>query len=141
MFKPEQHSLVSYQNENKRLSKIFYLQGRRAILSRIPRLLAKEITSGFNDGPVTFNDSGNVIYYSRNNSIENSMRNINDTTNKLGIYSAELVNGIWTTVKPFTYNDPLYSFTTPSLSQDGKRLYFASDIPGGTEEWISIIVT
>ena len=125
-------SLVSYQNGNKKLSKIFCLQGKDGTLSRFPKLLAKEITSGFNDGPVTFNDSGNVIYYSRNNSIENSMKNINDTTNKLGIYSAELVNGIWTSVKPFTYNDPDYSFTTPSLSQDGKRLYFASDIPGGS---------
>jgi len=125
-------SLVSYQNGNKKLSKIFYLQGRDENLSRFPKLLSKEITSGFNDGPVTFNDSGNIIYYSRNNSIENSMRNINDTTNKLGIYSAELINGIWTSIKPFTYNDPEYSFTTPSLSQDGKRLYFASDIHGGS---------
>jgi hypothetical protein len=126
------NSLVSYQNGNKKLSKIFYIQERDGSLSRFPKLLAKEITSGFNDGPVTFNDSGNVIYYSRNNSTENSMRNINDTTNKLGIYSAELVHGIWTSIKPFTYNDPDYSFTTPSLSQDGDRLYFASDIPGGS---------
>jgi hypothetical protein len=126
------NSLVIYQNGDKKLSKIFYMQRRDANFSRFPRLLAKEITSGFNDGPVTFNDSGNVIYFSRNNSIENSMRNINDTTNKLGIYSAELVHGIWTSIKPFTYNDPDYSFTTPSLSQDGKRLYFASDIPGGS---------
>jgi outer membrane protein OmpA-like peptidoglycan-associated protein len=124
-------SLVSYQNENKELSKIFYLQGRAGIFSKFPKLLAKEITSGFNDGPVTFNDSGNVIYYSRNNLIENSMRNINDTTNRLGIYSAELVNGIWTSLKPLTYNDPYYSFTTPSLSPDGKRLFFSSDMPGG----------
>ena len=102
------------------------------ILWRIPKILAKEITSGFNDGPVTFNESGNIIYYSRNNSIENSMRNINDTTNKLGIYSAELINGIWTSIKPFTYNNPLnILFATPALSQDGKRIYFSSDMPGG----------
>ena len=125
-------SIVSYQNGNKKLSKIFYLQGKDGMLSKFPKLLAKEITSGFNDGPVTFNDSGNVIYYSRNNSIENSMRNINDTTNKLGLYTAKLVNGIWSDIRPFKYNDPRYSFSTPSLTPDGQRLYFSSDMPGGS---------
>jgi hypothetical protein len=125
-------SLVSYQNGDKKLSKIFYLQVKDGLLSKFPKLLAKELTSGFNDGPVTFGDGGNVIYYSRNNSIENSLRNINDTTNKLGIYSAQLVNGIWTNIRPFTWDDPRYTFSTPSLSPDGKRLYFSSDIPGGS---------
>jgi hypothetical protein len=71
------------------------------------------------------------MYYSRNNSIENSMRNITDTTNKLGIYSAELIDGKWTNIKPFTYNNPLYSYCTPALTPDGERIYFSSDMPGG----------
>ena len=95
------------------------------------KLLATEITTAFNDGPATFNEKGNIIYYSRNNSIENSMRNITDTTNKLGIYSAELIDGKWTNIKPFTYNNPLYSFCTPALTPDGGRIYFSSDMPRG----------
>ena len=69
------------------------------------------------------------------------MRNISDTSNKLGIYSAELINGIWTNIKPFTFNNPLYSFCTPALTPDGERIYFSSDMPGGMVEWIFIIVT
>jgi len=72
------------------------------------------------------------MYYSRNNSIKYFLRNISDTTNKLGIYSAELINGIWTNIKPFIYNNLLYSFCTPALTPDGDRIYFSSDMPGGS---------
>jgi hypothetical protein len=125
------NSLISYSDENSRLFKIFYMPKKDSMALEHPRLLAKELTTGFNDGPVTFNEKGNIIYYSRNNSIGNSMRNISDTSNKLGIYSAELIDGIWTNIKPFTYNIPEYSFGTPALTPDGERIYFSSDMPGG----------
>ncbi len=125
------NSLVSYKDDQNRLFKIFYVTRRGTGGWSNSKLLAKELTTGFNDGPVTFNEEGNIIYYSRNNSVENSLRNISDTTNKLGIYTAELIDGIWTDIRPFTHNNPLYSFCTPALTPDGKRLYFSSDMPGG----------
>ncbi len=94
-------------------------------------ILSKELMTNFNDGPATFNTDGNVIYYSRNNDVDYKIRDVFDPKNKLGIYSAELTNGIWTNIKPFKYNNLNYSITTPSLAPDGKRLYFASDMPGG----------
>lgn len=94
-------------------------------------ILSKELMTNFNDGPATFNKEVNVIYYSRNNEVNAKMRDVFDPKNKLGIYSAELMNGKWTNIKPFKYNSLNYSLTTPSLAPDGKRLYFASDMPGG----------
>ena len=125
------NSLISYQNEENRLFKIFFVTKRGSITWNHSKILAKEITSAFNDGPATFNEKGNIIYYARNNSIENSLRNISDTTNKLGIYSADLINGIWSEIKPFTFNNPRYSFCTPALTPSGERIYFSSDMPGG----------
>jgi hypothetical protein len=125
------NSLVSYKDNQNRLFKIFFVTKKGSSGWTHPELLAKEITTAFNDGPATFNENGNIIYYSRNNSVENSLRNISDTSNKLGIYSAELIDGIWTNIKPFTYNNPHYSFCTPSLTPDGDRIYFSSDMPGG----------
>jgi hypothetical protein len=125
------NSLVSYKGGQNRLFKIFFVTKKGSSGWTHPKILAKEITSAFNDGPATFNEIGNITYYSRNNSIENALRNISDTSNKLGIYSAELVDGIWTNIKPFTYNNPLYSFCTPALTPDGERIYFSSDMPGG----------
>ena len=126
------NSPVSYNDEKNRLFKIFYVTKKGNTGWTSPKILAKEITTGFNDGPVTFNETGNIIYYSRNTSVENSLRNISDPSNKLGIFSAELINGIWTNVIPFTYNNPLYSYCTPALTPDGERIYFSSDMPGGS---------
>ena len=125
------NSLISYNDEQNRLFKIFRVTRKGKNGWNNPGLLAKEITTGFNDGPATFNEEGTLIYYSRNNSIENSMKNISDTSNKLGIYYAESVNGIWTDIKPFKWNNAEYSYVTPALSPDGNRLYFSSDKPGG----------
>ena len=125
------NSLVSYKGEQNRLFKIFFVTKKGSSGWTLPKILAKEITTAFNDGPATFNENGNIIYYSRNNSIENALRNISDTSNKLGIYSAELIDGFWANIKPFTFNNPLYSFCTPALTPDGERIYFSSDMPGG----------
>src|SRR5664279_2772439 len=101
------NSLVSYKDNQNRLFKIFFVNKKGRSGWTHSEILAKEITTAFNDGPATFNENGNIIYYSRNNSIENLMRNITDTTNKLGIYSAELIAGIWTNIKSFDYNNPV----------------------------------
>ena len=83
------------------------------------------------DGPATFNSEGTKMYFSRNNYYES--KKINDTQGimHVGIYSAELVNGKWDKVKPVNLNNPNYIVYHPSLSKDGKQLYFASDMPGG----------
>ncbi len=125
------NSLVSYSNDQNRLFKIVYVPGNDSNGWKQTVLLSKELASGFNDGPATFNATRDTMYYSRNNSIEISYRSMNDTSNKLGIYSAELNNGIWTNVIPFKFNNQLYSLCTPSLSPDGDRIYFSSDMPGG----------
>ena len=124
-------SVVGYKDDQNRLFNIFYVT-RKGTGWSYPKIFAKEIKSGFNDGPVTFNCNGDIMYYSRNNSIENHLRNISDNSNKLGIYSAELLNGKWTNIRPFRYNNPEYTFCTPALTPDGDRIYFASDMPGGS---------
>ncbi|MBN1791178.1 MAG: PKD domain-containing protein [Bacteroidales bacterium] len=125
------NSLIGYTDKQDGLSKIFYVTAKEGDGWKQPGIFAKELSTDCHDGPVTFNKTGNLIYYSRNNSTEKSLRNISDTSNKLGIYSAELINGLWANIKPFIYNDALYNFTTPTLSPDGNRLYFSSDMPGG----------
>lgn len=125
------NSIVGYKDGSDRLFKIVHVNSRSKSGWRQPVLLAKELTSGFNDGPATFDAEGKVIYFSRNNYTAKSLRNISDTTNKLGIYRAEMIDGIWTGIEPCSFNDPRYNFYTPSLSPDGSRIYFSSDMPGG----------
>jgi outer membrane protein OmpA-like peptidoglycan-associated protein len=125
------NSLITYENKQKELFNIFFVAKKDSSHWANTKLLAKELTTNYNNGPATFNEAGTTIYYCRNNNIREHLKDISDTTNKLSIYSAEFINGKWTNIRPFTYNNPLYSFVTPALTPDGKRLYFASDMPGG----------
>lgn len=125
------NSPIGFNSGPNRLFKIYYIERTNNNSWKSPRLLSDVITTSFHDGPATFNAEGTLLYFSRNNTIGNSLRNIKDTTNKLGIYSAEWLNGIWSNIKPFVHNNPLCNFTTPALSADGRRLFFSSDMPGG----------
>ena len=91
------------------------------------RLFSKNLSSLSNDGPVTFNKRRDTIYFSRNQDIS---RNSGER-NKLGIYSAVLVDGQWSKIRELRINNEWYNVTTPCLSPDGKKLFFASDKPGG----------
>lgn len=126
------NSLTGYSNNESGLFKLFYAARSSKSGLKIPVLFSNAITTSFNEGPATFNKQGSVIYFTRNNDTRRGMSNVTDTTNNLGIYTAELINGIWQNIHPFTYNNPLYTFVTPALTQDGQRLYFASDMPGGS---------
>lgn len=88
-------------------------------------------TNKFHDGPVTFSADGTKMYFSRNN--HEGKKQISDKkgTGQVAIYSADLVNGIWTNVEPISLSNPNYLVYNPSLSHDGTKLYFASDMPGG----------
>jgi outer membrane protein OmpA-like peptidoglycan-associated protein len=125
------NSLIGYRNEHYRLFKIFYVDRRGNSGWKYPRLFARELSTDFNDGPVTFNAAGNTMYYSRNNAIGQFLKNVSDTSNKLGIYEAELINGKWDNIRPFKFNNPHYSLTMPSLTPDGNRLFFSSDNSDG----------
>jgi len=103
-----ENSLISYKNGNNGLFKLFFIEKKDSSKWKQPKLLARELTTNFNDGPATFNELGNIIYYSRNNLIENSLKNSTNPSNKVGIYSSELINGKWTNIKPFQLGTDLF---------------------------------
>ncbi len=95
------------------------------------------------DGPATFNSDGTKMYFSRNNYYESKKINDAQGIMHVGIYSAELMDGKWGNIKPINLNNPSYIVYHPSLSKDGKQLYFASDMPGGmggTDIYVSDIL-
>ena len=49
------------------------------------------------------------------------------------IYTSDLVDGSWTEIRPIgeRVNDPVWWDSQPSISSDGRTLYFASNRPGG----------
>ncbi|MEI6049953.1 MAG: PKD domain-containing protein [Bacteroidota bacterium] len=125
-------NLFNYSSAlDKRLFKINFIDTTGEVKWENSRLFSKSLTTKLNDGPVTFNTGRDTIYYSRNLEVSSSLREINSTRNKLGIFCAVLVGKEWTKTRELRINNEWYNLTTPSLSPDGKRLFFASDKPGG----------
>lgn len=95
------------------------------------KLFVWPINSGGHDGPACFSVERNLstIYFTHVNSI-----NKKDPAfiNRAKIYTSTYYPRKWATKKEFKYNSDLYSVAHPSISSDGKFLFFSSDMPGGS---------
>jgi outer membrane protein OmpA-like peptidoglycan-associated protein len=118
-------------SQNKGLFKIFFADTTVKTDWENAKLFSKNLTTILNDGPVTFNSARDTIYFSRNQDVTSKLSDISSPRNKLGIFSAVLVDGQWTKIRELRINNEWYNVTTPCLSPDGKKLFFASDKPGG----------
>ena len=85
------------------------------------------INKKYHDGVTSISESGTVMFFSRNN---NKKKKKNKSIN-LKIYSSIFVDGMWTDATDIGINGDDFATCHPSLSTDGKLLYFASDRPGG----------
>lgn len=127
------HSLISnyLTSENKGLFKINYIESINPYTTGKGDLLSKDLSTRFNDGPASFNKNGDTIYFSRNLKVDGPISDNSNPRNKLGIFTAVLEDGKWVKVTDLRFNNEYYNITTPSMSPDGKRLFFASDNPAG----------
>lgn len=117
--------------DNKGLFKMFYVDTIGKVSWSKSKIFSKSLTSKLNDGPATFNHLGDTIYFSRNMRTEGKLRELKGFGNNLGIFSAVFEGNNWGKISELRFNNQLYNFTTPYLSPDGSKLFFASDRPGG----------
>lgn len=90
-----------------------------------------EINTKMHESNAIFSVDGKTIYFTRNNTKNGSRAKNKEKISNLQIYKAELVNSKWSNIISLPFNSPDFSNEHPALSPDGKRLYFASDRPGG----------
>ena len=103
----------------------------------IEPIAVKELNSPFHDGPMTLSNDGNTMYFARDGHSEKQFEiNKNNKTKvgQQGLFKATKIDGKWTQIEALTFNSTSYSVTSPSLSKDGKTLFFASNMPGGFGE-------
>ncbi len=81
------------------------------------------INSKYNEGPVTMNKKGDIIYFT-GNEIRSGK---NGNQNLLKIYSSKKIDDKWTKPEllPFCKGD--FSYCHPALSKDGNTLVFSSN--------------
>lgn len=97
----------------------------------------KELNTPYHDGSLALSEDGNTMFFARDG--HSTKLYEKDTKNKvkvgqLGIYKAIKVDGKWEVKEALPMNSTAYSVSHPSLSQDGKTLYFTSNMPGGVGE-------
>ena len=89
--------------------------------------MGSEINGKFHDGVATFNRAGTMMIFSRSNKKGRSKEGTKD----LKLYSASKTGDAWDNVVELNINSAEYASCHPTLSADGRRLYFTSDRPGG----------
>ena len=87
-----------------------------------------EINTDSHESNATFSKDGTIMYFNRTN--RTRVKTDDDRIAHVRIFKAEFVDGKWTNVKALPFNSNTYSTEHPTLSKDGKTLYFASDMPG-----------
>ena len=95
-----------------------------------PELLKKQYISKAHDGPVSFNASGTEMIITKNTIGKKNGKEVI----VLSLYFSSLVNGEWSSLKAFEFNNIAYNVGHGVLSDDGKQLFFVSDKPGGFGE-------
>lgn len=97
--------------------------------------------TNYHEGPIFITKDGNTEYITRNNIAKKKGVKGTDNQVNLKIYYRGKAGEKWEEEwKEFQYNSNDYSCGHPTLSDDGKTMYFASDMPGtfgSTDIWVT----
>lgn len=102
-------------------------------------VLPGETNRSFYEGTPFLSADGKFLYFTSNATetekfVEGKKKKAGISSsgmNVLHIYRAEKVNDSWKHITELNVNSEEYNCAFPSLSADGKTLYFSSDMPGG----------
>lgn len=95
---------------------------------------SNKLNTRYHEATLAFSPDETTVYFTRNN-FDKKLNRDDKGTNHLKLYSAELrknedSSSTWQNVKELPFNSEDYSVGHPTVSADGKLLYFVSDMPG-----------
>lgn len=134
--RPSQFAINWVDAQGNAPSKIYYAENtdKKEVV-----LFSEAISSKMNEGAACFTPDGKTLIYT------GTVVSKKNEGGKLGLFISTKETEGWSKPTAFDYNsvDDSYSIAHPSISQDGKRLYFSSDMAGGLggkdlyfSEWI-----
>lgn len=92
------------------------------------------INTKWHDGPASISSDGSIMYYGSESFNEKEFTKDkvkNAKYGKIYLYKATKDGDKWTNAKPLPFNSKEYDVRNPSISKDGKTLFFSSNMPGG----------
>lgn len=93
-----------------------------------------DLNSNNHEGPLTMSKDGNTVYFTSESFKERDFvreKSSNSKQGQLYLYKATKSGDKWGNITMLPFNDKNFSTANPSLSRDGKTLYFSSNRPGG----------
>jgi len=88
---------------------------------------SSSVNSKYHDAMVAFSPDLKHVYFTSNNYLDGKLK-----SNGLKIFKATIsTNGQWKNIVTLPFNSDEYDTGQPSISEDGKKLYFVSNMPGG----------
>ena len=96
-----------------------------------------ELNTRWHDGPVSITSDGNTMYFSRDSHAEKEFekdKKLNAKFSQVYLYKATKEGNTWGNIQALPFNSKEYSSSSPSISKDGKTLYFSSNMPGSVGE-------
>ncbi|WP_264522315.1 OmpA family protein [Flavobacterium sp. N1994] len=100
-----------------------------------------DLNSKWHDGPITISADGNTAYFASESfkeKISEKDKKANAKFSQVYLFKAVKTGDKWGDITALPFNDKTFSNSNPSLSRDGKTLYFSSNRPssvGGTDIW------
>jgi outer membrane protein OmpA-like peptidoglycan-associated protein len=94
-------------------------------------VLNKDVNSRYHEGTISYDPVNQLMYLTRNNFVRGNLHKSKNGRVNLAIYTTTYKDEKWGDLVPFEWNNKEYSVGHPTLSSDGQRIYFASDMPGG----------
>ncbi len=91
------------------------------------KVFDKNLNGNMHDGPASFSNDGTFMAFTKNNYSDKST----DKVVELQIHFSTFADEKWSEPTPFVLNNTEYSVGHPSLTSNGKTMYFTSDMPGG----------
>ncbi len=116
--------------DNRRLYNIYIASRKDTAEWQKPLEIKSERSSLFNSGPLCVAPDGKTVYFTSEIETGEPSRN-RRFRNRSGIFTGSLSGTELVSIQPFKFNNPEFNVGQPSLSADGKYLFFASDMPGG----------
>lgn len=99
-------------------------------INYIQKIMNQFVTK-YNESNVSFTPDLKYVYFTQNNNIKGKYIKDKSQWINLKIYRAQVnTNGEWSNIVSLPFNNDNYSCAHPSVSEDGRVLFFTSDMPG-----------
>jgi len=98
-----------------------------------PMLFSKHLAFNHHEGSICFSADNKTMYFTETVKIKGNII--------LQIFQVEFIHNKWKNKRALSFNSDKYSCAHPSISSDGKQLFFTSNMPdgyGGKDLYVSI---